>query len=54
MIECDGCQKGASFIALEHSRINSVGRRFCSNMGDTKYPCFCRRTKLSGRGVHSK
>ena len=27
---------------------------FCSNMGDTKYPCVCRRTKLPGRGVHSE
>ena len=24
------------------------------NMGDTKCPCVCRRTKLSGRGVHSE
>ena len=24
------------------------------NMGNTKYPLICRRTKLLGRGVHSK
>ena len=26
--ECDGCQKGANFMALEHRRKNSVGQRF--------------------------
>ena len=26
---------------------------FCSNMGDTKYPCVCRRTKLPERGLHN-
>ena len=27
---------------------------FCSDMGDMKYSCVCRRTKLPGRGVHSE
>ena len=49
MIECEGCQKGVNSMALEHSRRNSL----CSNMGDRKYPCVCRRRKLHGRGVHS-
>ena len=31
-----------------------LARCFCSNTGGTKYPCVCRRTKLLGRGVHSK
>ena len=33
-------------------RVSTNG--FCLNMGNTKYPGFCRRTKLSGRGVHSE
>ena len=32
----------------------ALAKGFCSNMGDTKYPCVCRRTKLPGRGVHSE
>ena len=32
----------------------ALDKDFCSNMGDTKYPCVCRRTKLPGRGVHSE
>ena len=24
------------------------------NMGDPKYPCVCRRSKLSGKGVHNE
>ena len=31
----------------------SLAKGFCSNMGDTEYPCVCRRTKLPGRGVHN-
>ena len=27
---------------------------FCSSMGNTKYPCVCRRTKLSGRDAHNE
>ena len=27
---------------------------FCSDMGDTKYPCICRRMNLPGRGVRSE
>ena len=30
----------------------SLAKSFCSNMGDTKYPCLCRRMKLPERGVH--
>ena len=30
----------------------ALARGFCSNMGDTKYPCVCRGTKLPGRDVH--
>ena len=33
-------------------RVSTNG--FCLNMGNTKYPGFCRRTKLSGRGVHGE
>ena len=29
-------------------------KSFCSNIGDTKYPCVCRRMKLPGRGVDSE
>ena len=32
----------------------ALAKGFCSNLGDTKYPCVCRRTELSGRGVHSE
>ena len=32
----------------------ALAKGFCSNMGDTKYLCVCRRTKLPGRGVHSE
>ena len=35
-------------------RETALAKGFCSNMGDTKYPCFCRRTKLLRRGVHSQ
>ena len=31
-----------------------LARGFCSDMGDIKYSCVCRRTKLPGRGVHSE
>ena len=31
----------------------ALAKGFCSNMGDTKYLCFCRRTKLFERGVQS-
>ena len=34
--------------------ITALAKCFCSVMGDTKYPCVCRRTKLPGRGVHSE
>ena len=32
----------------------ALAKDFYSNMGDTKYPCVCRRTKLPGRGVYRK
>ena len=32
----------------------ALAKGFGSNMGDTKYPCVCRRTKLPRRGVHRK
>ena len=31
-----------------------MGKGFCSNMADIKYPCVYRRTKLAGWGVHSE
>ena len=31
-----------------------LAKTFCSNRGDTKYPCVCRRTKLFGRSVQSE
>ena len=31
-----------------------LAKGFCSNIGDMKYVCVCRRTKLPGRGVHSE
>ena len=36
--------------------VNSIAKAkcFCSNMGDTKYSCVCRRKKLPGRSVHSE
>ena len=37
-------------IAALLSKSQRQGFNF--NMGDTKYPCVCRRTKLPGRGVH--
>ena len=35
-------------------RVLAKGFCFCSNIGDMKYVCVCRRTKLPGRGVHSE
>ena len=35
-------------------RETALAEGFSFNMGDTKCPCVCRRTKLSGRGVHSE
>ena len=38
-------------------RKRALAKSFCSNnsyMGDTKYPCVCRRTKLHGKSVHSE
>ena len=32
-------------LLLEH-RETVLGKAFCSNTGDAKYPCACRRTKL--------
>ena len=32
----------------------ALAKEFCSNMGDTKYPCVCRKTNLPGKGVHSE
>ena len=46
---CDESQKGENSIALEYSERKIVSQVF--NMGDTKYPCVCRRTKLPRRGV---
>ena len=34
--------------------ITALAKGFCSNIGDTKYPCVFRRTKLPGRGVDSE
>ena len=36
------------------ARETALAKGFCSNMGVTKYPCVCRRTKLPGRGVYRK
>ena len=33
-------------------RETALAKGFCSVMGNTKYPCVCRRAKLPGRGVH--
>ena len=43
-------------IALLWSSVRetALAKGFSFNMGDTKCPCVCRRTKLSGRGVHSE
>ena len=35
-------------------RERAMAKGFSSNMGDTKYPCVCRRTKLPGWGVHGE
>ena len=32
----------------------ALAKGCCSNMGDTKYPCVCRRTTLPGRGADSE
>ena len=32
----------------------ALAKCFCSDVGDTKCPCVRRRTKLTGRGVHSE
>ena len=32
----------------------ALAQGFCSNVGDTKYPFVCRRTKLPGRRVYSE
>ena len=48
-------ERGANSVALEHCRKNSVGQKgFCSNVGDTKYPCVCRRTQLLRRDAHGE
>ena len=35
-------------------RETALANGFCSNLGDTRYPCVCRSTQLPGRGVHSE
>ena len=35
-------------------RERTLAKGFSFNMGDAKCPCVCRRTKLSGRCVHSE
>ena len=35
-------------------RERMLAKSFCSNVGDTKYPCVCRRPKLHGKSVHSE
>ena len=32
----------------------ALAKGFCSNLGDMKYQCVCRRTKLPGKDVHSE
>ena len=49
--ESDGRQNGENSIALEQSKINSVGQRFLLFHW---YLCVSKRTKLPGRGVHSE
>ena len=43
-------------IPLLWSRVRegTLSKGFNFNMGDAKCPCVCRRTKLSGRCVHSE
>ena len=36
------------------ARERTLAKDFTFNMGDAKCPCVCRRTKLSGRCVHSE
>ena len=31
-----------------------MAKGYSINMRNAKYPCFCRRSKLSGKGVHSE
>ena len=35
-------------------RERALAKEFSFNMGDAKYPCVSRRTKLPGRSVHNK
>ena len=35
-------------------RERALAKGFSFTMGDAKYGCACRRTKLPGRGVHSE
>ena len=32
----------------------ALAKGFCSNLGDLKYQCVCRRMKLPGKDVHSE
>ena len=54
-IECDGCHIW-ELISLLWSTVGetALAKGFYFIMGDTKYPCFHRRTKLPGRGVYSE
>ena len=44
--------KGCEFHCSGAVGETALAKGFCSNMGDTNYPCVCGRTKLPGRGVH--
>ena len=35
-------------------REKALAKEFSFNMGDAKYPCVSRRTKVPGRSVHNK
>ena len=41
-------------LLLSRVRERTLAKGFSFNMGDAKCPCVCRRTKFSGRCVHSK
>ena len=55
--------RGQYVTAVERKRIpllwsktakTALAKGFCSNMGDTKYACVCRKTQLPRRDAHGE
>ena len=44
--ECDRCRKGEHTIAWNTVRERALAKVLLLNVGNAKYPCFCRRRNL--------